>query len=144
VELRLEGARWLAWTWALWCFALGLAVWAGVDLDAGTRLALIAVVAVMGWRGFRSLRRRGESRRLHWEPDGRWRLEDGREPVTYVQPGAPRRLGAIVWISWRQGSRERYFHADGIVVEPKSLTALKARTKFAGQSRCRSTHESLP
>jgi len=139
VELGLEPPRWLAWSWLLWCVALGLGLWLGCDLDAGCRAALAAAVAVARWQGYRQLRRSGVSRRLRWEPDGRWRLDGDAGPVTYVQPGPPRRLGAMIWIRWREEPGGRYFRADGIVVEPKARSALKARTNVAGPSWRRST-----
>ena len=117
MELRLETPRALAWSWALWCLALALGVWWGCALCTVPRLALVAVVAVAGWRGVAQLRRSGEPRRLRWESDGRWRLEAAPGNVVYVQPDPPRRLGAMIWIRWREGAGGRYFHADGIVVE---------------------------
>lgn len=139
MELRLEAPRALAWCWALWSLALALGIWWGCDLGAGQRLALVAAVAVVGWRGCAHLRCSGGPRRLRWESDGRWRLEFAPGRMIYVQPAPLRRLGAMIWIRWREGPGGQYFHADGIVVEPKALPALKARTHFAGPSRQRST-----
>lgn len=139
VELRLEAPGWLSWAWVSWCLALGLCLWFGCALEAGYRLALLAGVAWFGVRGYTQLRPRGHAGRLRWEADGRWWLDRGPGFVTYVQPDPPRRLGAMIWVRWRSRPGGRYFHADGIVVEPKALPALKARTHFSGPSRRRST-----
>ncbi len=140
MELSLSGSRGLACGWVLWCLALALGLWLGCALPAGWRLGLVAVVALAGWRGYLRLRRPEEGRSLRWEADGRWRVEGGSGPGAYVQPGRLRRLGRVVWIGWPgNGTTGRYFHADGVLVEPKALAALKGRVKFAGPSRRRSS-----
>lgn len=96
------------------------------------RLALVALAASFAWGGFRHLGRHGPVARLCWLGDGRWRLDDAGGRTTYVEPLAPRRLGMLLWLSWREVPGGRYFHADGASVEPKALPALKARMKLAG------------
>jgi hypothetical protein len=133
------GATWrLAAAWALWCLALAWALWIGCDLALWCRLALVALVLAMLWRGVRLLRSRGG--RLCWDADGRWRHAAGANPGAYVQPGPPRRLGPILWLSWPAPGGRRYLSLDSACVEPKAWRAIKARMKFSGQLG----HEKLP
>jgi hypothetical protein len=121
----------VAVAWLLWCLALAAGLWTGCALAVWLRLGLIALVLSAGWLGVRQLRRGAGALRLVWEPDGRWRVYSGPSAGTYVQPDAPRRLGPLLWVSWRGGRRGRYLHADGIPVEPKALRTLKARMRLA-------------
>jgi hypothetical protein len=106
-------------------------IWVGCDLPLWCRLALVALVLAILWRGVRELRSGGG--RLHWEGDGRWRYEAGAQQGAYVQPRPPRRLGPILWLSWPAPGRRRYLSLDSACVEPKAWRAIKARMKFSGQ-----------
>ena len=121
----------MALGWVLWCLALAAGLWLGCALAAQLRLGLAALVVSAGWLGALQLRRGAGALRLVWEPDGRWRVYGGSSAGTYVQPEPPRRLGPILWVSWRGGRGARYLHADGIPVEPMALRTLKARMRLA-------------
>ena len=85
------------------------------------------------WRGAVLLLARGPAAcvRLRWEADGRWWLQERSGGAHYVQPGPPRSLGALVWISWREGGGRRHLVIDGGTMEPNAFRRLKARLKFA-------------
>ena len=121
----------MALGWALWCLALAAGLWAGCALVPWLRFGLAALMLPVGGLGARHLRRGAGAARLVWEADGRWRLQGGSHPGSYVEPDPPRRLGPILWISWRGGRGAGYLHADGIRVEPIALRALKGRMRLA-------------
>jgi hypothetical protein len=121
--------------WLLWCLALTAGLWLGCALPAWLRLGLAALVLSAGWLGARQLRRGAGALRLAWEPDGRWRVYGSSSALTYVQPDTFRRLGPMLWISWRGSRGARYLRADGIPVEPMALRTLKARMRLAAPAQ---------
>ena len=125
----------MAVAWVLWCLALAAGLWLGCALAAQLRLGLVALVLCAGWAGARQLRRGAGALRLVWEPDGRWRVYGASGADSYVQTDPPRRLGPLLWVSWRGGRGARCLHADGIPVEPMALRTLKARMRLAASAQ---------
>jgi hypothetical protein len=121
--------------WALWCLALAAGLWLGCALAGWMRLGLAALALSAGWLGARQLGRGAGALRLVWEPDGRWRVYGASGTDSYVQTDPPRRLGPLLWVSWRGGRGARYLHADGIPVEPMALRTLKARMRLAAPAQ---------
>jgi hypothetical protein len=119
--------------WALWCLALGMSIARGTDLPVVLRAGLLLPTLALGVGGVRLLRARQPSdiRRLRWQSDGRWWLQERCGRCAYVQPQSPQRLGALLWLRWREGGRRRILIIDGAVVEPNDWRRLKARLKFA-------------
>lgn len=104
----------------------------GSALALALRLALALLVLALGWRGVALLRARRphDIQHLDWLPDGRWRLRERGGRERYVEPGPPRRLGALLWLRWRAEGQHRLLIVDGAVVEPNQWRRLKARLKL--------------
>lgn len=127
--------------WLLWCLALAAGLWLGCALPTWLRLGLAALVVSAGWLGARQLRRGAGALGLLWEPDGRWRVYGASGADSYVQTEPPRRLGPILWVSWRAHGATRYLHADGVPVEPKALRTLKTRMRLAEPAQVTMTRQ---
>ena len=137
VILESRGAPRLAALWVTWCLGLACALGAGCDLPAPARAALVLTALGALWGGFRALLAPGGAGdiRLSWEADGRWRLLTAAGAATYVEAGAPRRLGPLIWVCWRHAGRRRYLLLDGTGMEPARLAMLKARMKVSSVVR---------
>jgi hypothetical protein len=132
LDIELQGSARLAWAWASWCAALALGAALGSSLPSAVRLILVLLAAALGRQGVVALRSRRscDIRRLRWQADGRWWLQERGGRGAYVQTQPPQRLGTLLWIRWRSAGRRRLLIIDGAVVEPNDWRRLKARLKF--------------
>jgi hypothetical protein len=109
----------------------------GCELPAALRVPgwLLGALGLPGalWCGTRVLLGR-EARaivRLRWESDGRWWVQERSGASAYVEPGVPRRLGPLFWLSWRQARRRHHLLIDGALMEPNAMRRLKARLRLS-------------
>jgi len=126
--LQLRGSPRLAIAWSAWCAALAAALWWGCDLAGWWRLALLGIVAFALWRGVREFRAAGGS--LSWDGGQQWRHEPQHGEAAYVQVGAPRLLGPLLWLRWPSTGGRRFVTLDAARVEPNAWRAIKARMRF--------------
>jgi hypothetical protein len=131
--------------WLAWCLALSvsvaLAAWRGVA-DSGPwpwalAYPLAALPLVLIRPGWRWLLGRGARapRRLRWQGDGRWWLEEQGGWAGYVSLAAPRRLGPLVWLGGRGPRGRIHCLLDGNTMEPNALRRLQARVGDAALHR---------
>jgi hypothetical protein len=130
--LEFSASRRLVWIWGLWCVTLAIVLGVATGAPWWIRLILVGGLSLLWRAGWHWLRVPVAGvRRLVWDGEGRWQLQEPAGAACYVRLAAlPRQFGPLLWLSLKSAQRSHLVCIDGLYAEPRALSALKARLRL--------------